>query len=74
DERDARRAASAVRTRIEHLLPRIPFSDLRADGEYVSKRISGGDTQGEMIEAGGPPDSYDFRIKIRFSLWTTSGT
>lgn len=73
NEYEARNAASGIRTRIEHLLPKVPFSDLKADGEYVSKRISGNDTQGEMIGAGGPPDSYDFMIKIRFSLWTTTG-
>lgn len=70
-EDEARELASTVRTRIEHLLPRISFSGISEDGEYVSEPIR--TVLGEMIGAGGPPDSYDFLIKVRFSLKTTTG-
>jgi len=73
NEVEARRLASCIRTKIEHLLPKISFSSIKEDDEFVSKRITNDDIQGEMIGAGGPPDSYDFMIKIRFSLWTTTG-
>ena len=72
EEKDtARSIASTVRTRIEHRLPRINFGDIAADGEYVSRRIVSEEIGSEMIQGGGPPDAYDFNIKIRFSVKTT---
>lgn len=74
NESEARTLASAVRTRIEHLLPQASFSGINVDGEYVSMRIVAAEMHGEMLEAGGPPDSYDFLLKIRFTLRTTTGS
>lgn len=68
---NARKAASTVRTRIEHALPRVSFDGILEDGEYVSRGIISSELVGEMIQVGGPPDSYDFLIKIRFDVWTT---
>lgn len=70
DETVARQLASTLRTRIEHLLEQISFSGISEDGEYVSEPIR--EIYGEMIQAGGPPDSYDFQIKVRFGLKTTT--
>jgi hypothetical protein len=71
DKDTARQTASTVRTRIEHLLPRINFGAISSDGEYVSRRIVSEEIKSEMIQGGGPPDAYDFSIKIRFSIKTT---
>lgn len=71
DKDEARQIASTVRTRIEHRLPRINFGDISSDGEYVSRRIVSEEIKSEMVQGGGPPDAYDFNIKIRFSIKTT---
>lgn len=69
---DARRIASTVRSRIEHTLPTIDFSSVSYDGETVTRRIITPDIESEMYQSGGPPDSYDFFIKVRFDVLTTS--
>ena len=68
----ARTIASTVRTRIEHALPKISFSGIVVDGETVVRRIVSNETMAEMIQSGGPPDSYDFLIKVRFDMWTVT--
>lgn len=68
---NARRISSTVRTRLEHELPMIDFTGISADGEYVSRGILSRDLYSEMIQAGGPPDSYDFLIKIQLAVLTT---
>lgn len=68
----ARLLASTVRTRIEHLLPRISFANINVDGEYVSRPIISYSVTSEMLQGGGPPDAYDFFIKIRFEVLTTA--
>jgi hypothetical protein len=65
--------ASTIKSRIEHELPKISFSGLIDDGEYVSRRILSTAVKSEKLQSGGPPDSYDFRGKIRFELQTTTG-
>lgn len=69
----ARKIASTLRTRIEHLLPTISFGDIHVDGEYVSRGIISMTMQGEMLQSGGPPTEYDYFIKIRFEVLTTKG-
>jgi hypothetical protein len=70
----ARTIASTLRSRIETALLGIPFNDIQAEGgEYVAKRILSDAIQGEMIQAGGPPDAYDYYIKVRFQVETTTG-
>jgi hypothetical protein len=69
---DARRIASTVRTRIEQALPQIDFSGISSNGEYVSSGIWASDVGSEMIQGGGPPDSYAYYIKIRFAVMTTA--
>lgn len=69
---EARHVASLVRQRLERSLLKIDFSGLESDGEYVSRGILGQeDFNGNMLQSGGPPDAYDFIIKLRFSLLTT---
>jgi len=69
---DARRIASTVRTRIEHSLASVDFSGIDADGEYVSRGIASKDIYSEMLQGGGPPDSFEFIIKVQISVLTTT--
>jgi hypothetical protein len=67
----ARSIASTVRERIEVALLQLSFSNVQSGSEYVSRGIMADDILGEMLQAGGPPDAYDYHIKIRVSLLTT---
>jgi len=74
--RDAAQAiAATVRMRIEKTLLNFTGFGLHEDvtGEYVSLGVLSDSLRGAMIQAGGPPDSYDYYIKIRFELQTTIG-
>lgn len=71
---EAREIASTVRSRLEHALAGISFDGVSYTGdyyEYVSRGIISEALQGEMLQAGGPPDSYDYFIKFRFDVLTT---
>lgn len=71
---EAREIASTLRKRIEKALLSISFAGVQdADGEYVAKGIFSEALKGEMVQAGGPPDSYDYHIKVRFQVETTAG-
>ncbi len=69
----ARHIASTLRSRIEKTLMTMRFSGVRADdGEYVSFGVDPENIHGNTVQSGGPPDSYDFHIKIRFEVFTTT--
>lgn len=69
---EARGVVSAVRSRAELSILRMSFHGVRADtGEYVSRGVFSDDIASEVKQSGGPPDSYDFMIKIRFTILTT---
>lgn len=65
----ARQIASTVRQRTEDALHSINFGGINENGEYVSSPILV--MPGEMLQAGGPPDSYDYLIKVRYEVLTT---
>ena len=67
----ARQYASSVRQRIEETLTKISFAGILSGTEYVSRGITSYDMKSEMLQSGGPPDTYDYYIKIRFSVLTT---
>lgn len=69
---EARHIASTVRSRIEKAILRMPVSGIGNELEYVSRGPLSENIKGEMIQSGGPPDSYDFHIKVRFELLTTA--
>lgn len=72
EELDAARAVSAiVRDRAELTLLKELFTGVQTDDEYVSRGPMATSLQSEMIQGGGPPDSYDFHIKIYFDVYTT---
>jgi hypothetical protein len=68
---DTHEIASTLRSRIEHALPGISFDAVRYDNEYVARGIVSETLKGEMVQSGGPPDSYDYFIKFRFDVLTT---
>lgn len=69
----ARKVASTVRQRAETSILGMSFHGVRADsGEFVSRGAFSEDLITEASQSGGPPDSYDFRIKIRFTILTTT--
>jgi hypothetical protein len=69
----AREIAATVRNRIEKTLLNLSFADVKTDDEFVSRGVLATSMKGEMLQAGGPPDAYDYHIKVRFELQTTTG-
>jgi len=69
----ARSIASTVRERIETTLLHMSFTGVMNDSGYVSRDVLAEDFAGEMLQAGGP-EAYDYQIKVRFSLLTTTRT
>lgn len=68
---DARRIASTVRGRIERALLEMDWSGVAAeDGEYVARPVESETLQSEAVQGGGPPDSYDYFVKVRFDVQT----
>lgn len=70
-EEEAREIASTVRNRIEARLAVMSFSGIKSGNEYVSHGTNNDELSSEMLQAGGPPDAFQFEIKVRFSVLTT---
>lgn len=68
---NARRIASTVRSRVEKSIMQMRFADVGSDGEMVTMGPFSDDLLSEMVQAGGPPDAYDFFIKVKFEVLTT---
>ncbi|MEL7591630.1 MAG: hypothetical protein AAGU17_10110 [Anaerolineaceae bacterium] len=69
----AREIASTVRSRIEKGLLSMRFNGLSAEeGEYVSRGAVSDRIRCAMVQLGGPPDAYDYQIKVRFEILTTT--
>jgi hypothetical protein len=60
-----------VRDRVEKILAKISFAGINTAEEFVSRGITAKDIKSEMLQAGGPPDAFDYSLKIRFSVLTT---
>ena len=69
---DAREVASTVRSRLEKALSHINFNGMLVGTERLARGIVSSQLQGEMLQSGGPPDSYDYFIKFRFDVLTTT--
>jgi len=67
----ARQIASTIKERAEMALLGELFTGVSSGNEYVSRGPFADSFQGQVRQSGGPPDAYDFRIKIRFDLLTT---
>jgi hypothetical protein len=71
---EARRIASIVKGRAETALLADDWTNIVADdGEYVSRGVLSRAFRSALKQSGGPPDSYDFKVKIQFEVWTTKG-
>lgn len=67
---EARAIMSTLADRIEVTL--LTSLVTASDGnEYVSRGPQAEDLEISVLQGGGPPDSYDFLVKIRFSVLTT---
>ncbi len=71
DLENARRVASTVRSRVEKSILGMLFTGVESDGETVVMGPFSDTILSEMVQAGGPPDAYDFFIKVRFEVLTT---
>ncbi len=67
----ARAITSAVRDRVERTILRLSFAGIATVDEFVARGAASTDIQSETLQAGGPPDAYDYHFKIRFSILTT---
>ena len=72
DKASAQRVARTVRHRIETALLAMSFTGIQSDGEFVSRGVFSDSLKGEMVQSGGPPDAYDYFIKVRFEVQTTT--
>jgi hypothetical protein len=72
----ARLIASTVKSRIERCLLAIDWAGVvdkdESDKiiEYVSRPVAATSMRSEALQGGGPPDSYDYFIKVRFDVQT----
>jgi hypothetical protein len=71
DLENARRIASTVRSRVEKSIMGMRFTGVESDGEMVTMGAFADSLLSEMLQAGGPPDAYDFFIKVKFEVLTT---
>jgi hypothetical protein len=71
NESEARLIAHTVRSRIETTLKKMSFATVRTEDEYVARRALSNEMSAEMMQAGGPPDAFDYIIKVHFSVLTT---
>jgi hypothetical protein len=67
----ARRIAGALKVKIEDILLKMSFSGIAVDDEYVSRGVIGYGLQSTMRQGGGPPDAYQFKLKMRFEVLTS---
>jgi hypothetical protein len=70
-QEDAMAIAAIVRDRAELALLKDLFTGIATDDEYVSRGPMATSLKSDMLQGGGPPDSYDFHIKIYFDVYTT---
>lgn len=66
---EARQIAQTVKKRIEKALLTIDWANVEDEDEYVSRGVFS--MHSEALQGGGPPDSYDYVIKVRFDVQTT---
>lgn len=71
DLENARRIASTVRSRVERSVMSMRFAGVESEGEAVVLGPLSEHLHSETLQTGGPPDAYDFFIKVRFEVLTT---
>jgi hypothetical protein len=68
---ESRKVAGALKNRLESILLGLSFAGVQTDYEYVSRGAFGSGFYSRVRQSGGPPDAYQFFIKIRFEVLTT---
>jgi hypothetical protein len=71
DLEGSRAVASTVRSRIERALLALSLSGVSSGSEYVSRGVFSWSLRSEMVQSGGPPNAYDYLIKVRFEVLTS---
>ena len=70
---EARAIASTVRSRLEDTILGLGFTSIAGDNnETVSRKAMARTFKSEMLQAGGPPNSFDYHVKVRFDVLTTT--
>ncbi len=67
----SREIAAVIRDRAELAILKELFVGIQTDNEYVSRGPMATSLKSDMLQGGGPPDAYDFHIKIYFDVYTT---
>lgn len=67
---EAREIASMLQTRIVRSILGIDWAGVADEQEYVSRGALSTALKVEALQGGGPPDSYDYYVKVRFDLQT----
>ncbi|MCB2146593.1 MAG: hypothetical protein KQI81_08970 [Deltaproteobacteria bacterium] len=71
DATTSRSIATQVKQRIEKTILSMNYGGVAVDNEFVCRGAFGDSVRSEMLFSGGPPDSYDYHIKIRFDVLTS---
>jgi hypothetical protein len=67
----ARRIAGSLKNRLEEVVMGLSFNNVSIEDEYVSRGAFASTIKSTVRQGGGPPDSYQFHIKLRFEVLTT---
>jgi hypothetical protein len=70
DSDTARKIAMSVRSRIEKSLLGIRFGGLSSENETVIRGVFSENLRSSTTQSGGPPDAYDYFIKVRYEVLT----
>jgi len=71
DEVLARSLAATVKARIERTILRIKYDTVQSEDEYVARSPISANLLSSLVQSGGP-GAYDFYIKVRFDILTTT--
>jgi hypothetical protein len=67
----SRQIAHTVKARIERTLLSLTFTGIKTSDEQVVRGVAALSMKSEVIQGGGPPDAYDFLLKVRFDIQST---
>lgn len=68
---EARRITTLVRDCATERLLSYNFNGVVVGTEYAANTIANKSIHSESLQSGGPPDAYDYFVKIRFEVLTT---
>jgi len=71
NEAEARTLAATVKQRIEKAILSIDYGSISSANEYVCRSASSSSIRSTFVQSGGP-GAYDFYIKVRFDILTTT--